>query len=122
MSTAQPRYDEELTQLAAALRSMHIRAERARLADSEVRFQIKSELFEVSKRLHRLEEEALATDFELQKRGDLPEKKLILAAGVAKALDFSRSMIDSYLETNDKAFLTAASQASVIARSLLMQN
>lgn len=63
----------------------------------------------------------MTTDLDLQKRGALPDKKLILSARVAKALDLSQSLIDSYLDTHEKAFLTAASQASQTARSLLAQ-
>jgi len=114
-------YDEELSQYSASLRVLMIQAERLRPQDSASRAAIQSELFELSKKLHRLEEEALRANTELQRRGNAPDRKLLLAAAISKSLDLAQSLIGFYLDTHDKAFWVSASQAAQSARQLLAQ-
>lgn len=117
-SSAQTGYDEELTQFAAETRSLMLRAERLNLRDQLTQRDIQVALFDLMKRLHRLEEEAMATNVELTKRGSASDRKLLLVASIAKALDLAQSLTGYYLETRDKLFLTQASIASSSARAM----
>lgn len=63
-------YDEETSQFAGTLRSLMVRAERVQPRDVNGVLSIQEELFELSKKLHRLEEEALTANLELFKRGE----------------------------------------------------
>ena len=116
---AQSVYDEDLSQLSASVRAVQIRIERSKSSDIAGGVVLKTELFELSKKLHRLEEEAVGTDLEMQKQGNPPDPKLLLAASVAKALDLSQSLAGYYLETRENIFLVSSKQASQAARKLL---
>lgn len=111
-------YDEEISQLAGTLRSLMVRAERIQPKDESGKFTIQEELFELSKKLHRLEEEASAANVELLKRGNKPDRQLLLAASVCKALDLANAMTANWLDTRDKIFWSTAIQAAQSARNM----
>src|SRR5215831_5737146 len=75
---AQSLYDEELLQLSGTLRSLMVRAEKNRTNEEADRLVIQGELIELSKKLHRLEEEASKTDLELLRKGSAPNRQLLL--------------------------------------------
>jgi hypothetical protein len=54
-------YDEELSQLSGTLGALMVRAERNRPSDETGHLAIQKELLELSTKLHRLEEGAMAT-------------------------------------------------------------
>jgi len=111
-------YDVETTQLAGTLRSLMVRAERINPKDESGMLTIQVELFELSKKLHRLEEEASTTDLTLQKRGSPPDRQLLLAASICKLLDLASAMTANYLNTQDKIFWSTAVQAAQTAKSM----
>ena len=115
---AQSLYDEETSQLAGTLRSLMVRAERIQQKDESGRYAIQEELFELSKKLHRLEEEASSANVELLKRGNPPDRQLLLTASICKALDLAQEMTANYLDTRDKIFWSTAVQAAQSARSM----
>ncbi len=111
-------YDEEISQLAGTLRSLMVRTERIQPKDESGKFTIQEELFELSKKLHRLEEEASAANVELSKRGNKPDRQLLLAASICQALDLANAMTANYLDTRDKIFWSTAVQAAQSARNM----
>ena len=111
-------YDEELSTLSANLRALMTRAERLPSRDVSGRVAVQKDLFELSKRLHRLEEEAMGANVELQRRGNAPDRQLLLSASISKALDLAQSLTSYYLDTGDKVFWSSALAAAQQARSL----
>lgn len=121
LSFGQAHYDEELAQHSGSLRALLVQTERLKPQDVAGRIAIQSELFELAKKLHRLEEEALSANLELQRRGSGPDRKLLLAAATAKSLDLAQALAGFYLDTQDKSLWSAALQAAQSARNLLAQ-
>jgi hypothetical protein len=115
---SQSTYDEELSQLSGTLRALMVRAERTRSGDETGRLAIQQELFELSKKLHRLEEEAGAANVELLRRGNSPDRPLLLASSISKTLDLAASLVGNYLDTRDKVFWASAVSASQSARTM----
>lgn len=115
---SQSMYDEELSQLSGTLRALMVRAERTRPGDESGRLAIQQELFELSKKLHRLEEEAAATNIELLRKGNSPDRQLLLAASISKSLDLAVSLVSNYLDTRDKVFWSSAVGAAQTARTM----
>lgn len=111
-------YDEETSQLAGTLRSLMVRAERIQAKDETGKVTIQAELFDLSKKLHRLEEEASAANVELLNRGNPPDRQLLLAASICKALDLAQELTANYLDTRDKIFWSTAVQAAQSARNM----
>jgi hypothetical protein len=115
---AQSSYDAELSQLSAGLRALMTRAERNQPMDVSGRAEIQRDLFELSKALHRLEEEAMGANLELQRKGGSPDRQILLSAAVAKALDLAQSLTSYYLDIQEKALWVSAVSAAQSARSL----
>ena len=111
-------YDEETSQLAGTLRSLMVRAERIQQKDESGKLTLQEELFDLSKKLNRLEEEALAANIELLKRGNPPDRQLLLAASICKALNLAQELTANYLDTRDKIFWSTAVQAAQPARNM----
>ena len=111
-------YDEELGQLSGELRSLLVRVERLDPHLTAMRIELQEQLFDLSKRLHRLEEEASAANLQLMRQGSPPDKKLILASAIAKALDLSQSLAGSYIDTRMPVFWSQALAAAQTARTL----
>lgn len=116
---SQSMYDEELSQLSGSLRALMVRAKRTHPGDEAGRVAIQQELFELSKKLHRLGEEALAANVELEQKGNAPDRQLLLAASISQALDLAESLVSYYLDTGDKVFWSSAVDAAQSARTLL---
>lgn len=115
---SQSMYDEELSQLSGTLRALMVRAERNRPSDETGHLAIQKELFELSKKLHRLEEEAMATNAELLRKGNPPDRQLLLAASISKTLDLAVSLVSNYLDTRGTVFWSSAVGAAQPARTL----
>jgi hypothetical protein len=111
-------YDEELTELSANLRALMVRTQDLSPRDAPGRVALQAELFALSKRLHRLEEEAIGADQELRRAGRAPDRPLLLAASISKALDLARSLTGCYIDTGEKVFWSSALAAAQTARSL----
>ena len=115
---SQSMYDEELSQLSGALRALMVRAERTGPRDETGAIAIQKELFELSKKLHRLEEEAMDTNLELERKGNAPDRQLLLVASISHALDLAASLASNYLDTRDKVFWSSAIGAAQLARTM----
>ena len=115
---SQSMYDEELSQLSGTLRALMVRAERTRPSDATGRLTIQQELFELSKKLHRLEEEAAAANVALLSKINPPDRQLLLAASISKTLDLSASLVSNYLDTRDKIFWSSAVGVAQSARTM----
>jgi hypothetical protein len=111
-------HDEELAKLSAALRALLIRVEALAPRDAAGRVLLQQELFELSKRLHRLEEEAAGADLQLRQAGHPPNRQLLLSASISKSLDLAQSLTGHFLDTGDKIFWSTALAAAESARSL----
>lgn len=121
VANAEAVYDEELGHLSASLRSLLIEAERLPPGNYAARLELQRELFDLSKKLHRLGEEARKADLALQRRGNPPDRNLLLAAAISQTLDLSLSLASMYLSTGDRVFWAPAAEAAQAARSLLAQ-
>ncbi len=112
-------YDEDLSQLSGEVRALMVRAERSQPRDSAANLEIRKELYALSTKLHRIEEEAAGADIELQRKGDSPNRQLLLAAAISKALYLAVSSTDYFLDTRDKVFWATAVTSMQSARTLL---
>jgi hypothetical protein len=74
-AVAQLSYDQELTELSGSLRALMVRAERVQARDPAIKLAVQQELFELSKRLHRLEEEAMAANTELLRTTNVHDRQ-----------------------------------------------
>ena len=111
-------YQDDLSELSSRLRATFVRAEGIRPSDFEKRNAIQHDLFEISKRLHRLEEEAGGANLSLLKSGAEGDSNLSIAGGTAKALDLAQSMLSSYLDTNNKIFWSTGLEVMKLSRDL----
>ncbi|MHB1284798.1 MAG: hypothetical protein ACYCZI_13125 [Metallibacterium scheffleri] len=112
-------YDNELLRLSGQVRSLMLRADRDTGRNPATRQQLYEELLQVSKRLHRLQEEAMATNNALQQSGQAPDRGLTFASCIAQTLDLAQSDTAAYLDTHDKSFQVAASGAANSALALM---
>lgn len=111
-------YDSDLTELSGTLRALMVRSEHAKQIEPSTRLKIQSELFDLSKKLHRLQEEASGADVDLMRSGRNPNRQLQITAAVCQSLDLAATLTASYLDTFDNTFWLAAVQAALIARNL----
>jgi hypothetical protein len=112
-------YDDELLQLSGQVRSLMLRADRDTGQNPVTRQQLYEQLLQVSKRLHRLQEEAMATNNALQQSGQTTDRGLTFASCIAQTLDLAQSDTAAYLDTHDKSFQAAASRAADSAQALM---
>ena len=76
------------------------------------------EIFALVRLVHRLEEEAGAANLQFIQRGQPSNKTLLLVQQAAKAVDGMLSSLDSYLESDDRAFLGFARDNNALAWSI----
>lgn len=115
---AQSSYDDELSQLSATLRALMVRAEQVQPKDHSNRIAIQQELFDLSKKLHRLEEESMGANLKLQQKSGAADRHLLVAAAVAKTLDLAQSLTGHFLETRDRVFMSSAVTVAQTARTI----
>jgi hypothetical protein len=72
------------------------------------------EVFALIRLVHRLEEEAAATNLQFLKRGQRSSKELLLIQQAAKAIDSTLIAINSFLETDDRAFIGFARDSNAL--------
>ena len=112
-------YDDELRQLSGELRALMLRADQPTAKSDLKRAELHFVLLDLSKRLHRLQEEAMEANSVLVQSGQPIDRGLTFAAAVADTLDLAQAHTVAYLQTRDKAFHTAAATAAQSARQLL---
>lgn len=115
---AQSSYDEELSQLSGTLRALMVRAERVQPKDHASRTTIQHELFDLSIKLHQLEEESMSANLELQRKSGAPDRQLLVAASIAKTLDLAQSLTGYFLDTRDKVFMSSPFTVAQTARTI----
>lgn len=118
LAFSQSMYDEELSELSGTLRALMVRTERTHPNDEAGSLAIQQELFELSKKLHRLGEEAAGANVELIRKGNAPNRQLLFAASISETLDLAASLASNYLDTRDKVFWSSAVDAAKSARTL----
>jgi hypothetical protein len=119
-SLAQPTnlYEDDLTQLSGELRGVMVRVSQMSPPQRRGAYNIRKELLTISKKLHRIEEEAMSADLELGKQGQNPNRDLAYAAAVSEQLDTAGTMVSHYLDVGDVSFWTAAQASAKSAREL----
>lgn len=115
---AQSAYEDELREHGSTLRSLMIQGEKLRAGTPEAA-EVLEKLFELSKRLHRLEEEAYATAVKVQQSTGKAEAALYRVVAVAKAMDLAQQLTGFYMETRDRVMLAEANRAAQSARTMM---
>ncbi len=116
---AESPYDDDLRHLAGELRALMLHAEKRPSLDARERYDLGGSLFELQKKLNRLQEEAGSANLALQRSGLPKSRELIFAASIAETLNLARAHTDAYLDTGDKAFSLAAANSARLARDLM---
>lgn len=111
-------YDLELSQLGGEVRALMMRTDQVGPHISQERVDIEEALFELSKNLHRLSEEAASANLALLTQGHKEDRGLTYAAAIADTLDLALRHTRTYLYTRDRAFKVAASAAMQSSRAL----
>jgi len=115
---AQAVFDEDLSAASARWAALMVRAERAVGHSDSGRLQVRRELLDLEKSLHRVEEDAMRADLELTRNGKKSDTALLRAASVAASLALASSLTGYYLSTTESSFKSAARSAAQIARDL----
>jgi hypothetical protein len=79
---------------------------------------IRDEVFALVRLIHRLDEEAGATNLQLVRRNQPSSKTLLLVQQAAKAVDGMLSALDNYIESQDRAFLGFAKDNNALVWSV----
>ena len=82
------------------------------------RQQTLEELFALVRLVHRLEEEAGATNLQLMQRGQPSSKILLLVQQASKAIDGMLAALSHYIESEDRAFLGFARDSNALVWSI----
>ena len=82
------------------------------------RQQTLEELFALVRLVHRLEEEAGATNLQLIQRGQPSSKRLLLVQQASNALDGMLAALSHYIESEDRAFLGFATDSNALVWSI----
>lgn len=116
---AESLYDEDLRHLSGELRALMLQAGKRSTLGPQQRYDLGGSLFELQKKLNRLQEEAMSANLALQSSGQPRSRDLVFAASIADSLNLARAHTNAYLDTGDKAFSLAASNAARLARDLM---
>ena len=112
-------YDADLAEAAANLRALMAQVDQMPASQRSSAYAVRADLLELSKRLHRMEEEALSIDLALKQRGAPASRQLAYVAAISDELDMAQSMTGKFLDTGDRVFWTAALQAATTAREMM---
>ena len=82
------------------------------------RQQTLDEIFALVRLVHRLEEEASATNLQFMQRGQSSSKTLLLVQQASKSVDGMLSALTHYIESDDRAFLGFARENNALAWSV----
>lgn len=118
LSIAQGAYEDELREHGSTLRSLMFQGEKLR-PESQEAAEVIAKLFELSKRLHRLEEEAYSTAIKVQQSTGRAEPVLYRVVAIAKAMDMAQQLTAFYVKTRDRVMLVEANRIAQSARTLL---
>ncbi|MGK9173220.1 hypothetical protein KXR87_08305 [Yokenella regensburgei] len=110
-------YDDDLRAMSGDLRAMIMQAEK--IKNSQEANNLANNLFELSKRLHRLEEEAGSANNYLAQQGKPSDKGLEFAQNISKSLDLSQRLLTSYMYTMDQKFLNLSKKQATFSREML---
>jgi len=110
-------YDDDLRAMSGELRVMIMQAEK--LKSSQEANALAANLFDLSKRLHRLEEEAGSADAALGQQGKPSDKGLEFAQAISKSLDLSQRLLTSYVYTLEPKFLYLSKKQATFPREIL---
>jgi hypothetical protein len=81
---------------------------------NKTRMDLREEILALTKLIHRLEEESLASNLD-NARSD---KTILLVSTGCKAMDFVLEALDSYIDTDDRSFLGLARDGDVLIKSV----
>lgn len=82
------------------------------------RQQTLEELFALVRLIHRLEEEASATNLQFMQRGQPSSKTLLLVQQASKSVDGMLAALSNYIESEDRAFLGFARENNALVWSI----
>ena len=80
--------------------------------------QTREEILAITRLLHRLEEEAAATNLQFLQRGQPSNKTLLLVQQASKAIDGMLAALDYYIDSEDRTFLGFARDNNALAWSV----
>ena len=112
-------YDADLSDASAQLQSMIVEASRLTPTQRQNAGEFLLRLLGLSKRLHRIEENASAAEADLIRRGNAPSNELEYATAISNQLDTAQDMLVRYIDTGDRNFWDAAVASAQIARGLM---
>lgn len=118
-SVAASPYDGDLARLSGELQALMFRADQPAANDPRVRLELQEKLVGISKQLHRIAEQAMQVNLDLEQSGQLRKASLTFAAQIAETLDLAQSDTSAYLDTRATIFRTAAATAAQSARELV---
>jgi len=82
------------------------------------RQQTLEEIFALVRLVHRLQEEAGATDLQFMQRGESSSKTLLLVQQASISVDGMLSVLSYYIESDDRAFLGFARENNALVWSV----
>jgi hypothetical protein len=85
-----------------------------RLPQGPQEIQTREEIFALVRLVHRLEEEAAATNLQSLQRGQPQNKALLLVTQAAKGVDAMLAALDNYIASADRSFLGFARDNNAI--------
>ena len=115
---AQTQYSSDLSASFDSFRSLMTRAERTSLSNKAGLLAIQAEAFELHKKAASIGSEAAQAELALVRSGEPHDKNLLLVSAAADALVLAKKLLDYYLFTGDKAFLSQATAVAQIGRRL----
>ncbi|HHR6459151.1 TPA: hypothetical protein ACS78F_000523 [Providencia alcalifaciens] len=110
-------YDKELAGMASELKVMIINSDRNISYPESV--EMRKSILNLSKRLHRLQEEAMMASISIVDSGNPYPDELEYAQNLSKSIDLSADLLGSYLRTGNKKFLNLSKKQSEFSRAIL---
>ena len=109
-------YRNQFIDLRAKVQSVFQRTEQQsrRADDYKAKTNLREEILALTKLIHRLEEESLASNVETRKT----DKTLLLVSQGCRAMDFVLGALDSYIESDDRAFLGLSRDGDVLIKTV----
>ncbi|WP_342601460.1 hypothetical protein AAFQ97_10165 [Proteus terrae] len=110
-------YDKELSHMASELKVMIINADKNISHHDSVK--MRGDLLNLSKKLHRLEEEAMMVSISIANKGNPFPIELEYAQTISKSIDLSADLLGAYLRTGNKKFLDLSKEQSEFSRAIM---